>query len=410
MTIWALFNRLSTKRHVSRELRRWCMTFVLLIGAFWGQASHADAAPQSTVYFAGVAYTTDAADVSTAFPHVAPLLDKSGTVRFDQALRQVMQGAQLPERVVFDALGSTVDAEHATALALALDGETTTTSHIGSVYKLRVEVSGQALFFDYRAKQVLGGFPFIVDYITALPARPTPADIAAAFQRLVFGGAAQGTLIGTFAQTLQEATVPNPAAKHLRVTSVTLGPKALAYLSAYAPNTDVRALPKRIAQSFSTYLAANQHLALLPYASSQALGAQMAMRFAQGDVFDLKIPQADYAISLDVAGFKQLLASQTSAATVYLYGAFVNVNVAEPLSGHLYFDQSLKQGETKVVPAGTAAPASWPPTYDTLKSLFANFTDSLTNQANPWRRSGLPDTADARKQLSSLQELIASCR
>lgn len=372
--------------------------------------TYAYAATPPTVYFAGIAYTTNAADVSTAFPHVSKLLDQRGTTQIDQTLHQTLQQVQLPEQVVFDALGSTTNASDADALALALDSETHTTAHIGSVYKLRVEISGQALFFDYHAKQVLGGFPFIVDYITALPAPPTDADVTAAFQRLVFGVDAKGTLIGAFAHALQDATVPSPAAKHLRVTSVTLGPKALAYLSTYAPGVDVQTLPKRIAQSFSTYLAANQHLALLPYASNQALGARMAMRFTQGSVFDLEIPQADYAITLGVAGFKQLLASQTSAATVYLYGAFVNVNVAEPLSNHVYFAQLLKQGEPKIVPAGTAAPESWPPTYDTLKALFLNFTDSLTNRDNPWLHSGLPDTAAARQQFSSLQELIASCR
>lgn len=379
-----------------------------MAGILCGQA-YASAAPPPTVYFAGVAYTSNAADISTVFPHVSQLLNQQGTAQFDQSLRQTLQRVQLPEHVVFDALGSTSNATDANALALALDGETTTTAHIGSVYKLRVEISGQALFFDYHAKQVLGGYPFIVDYITVMSTRPTNADITAAFERLVFGGDAKGTLIGAFAQALQEASVPNPSAKHLRVTSVTLGPKALAYLSTYAPHVDVRALPKRIAQAFSMYLAANQHLALLPYASNQALGAQMAMRFAQGNVFDLKIPPADYAITLDVAGFKQLLASRTSVATVYLYGAFVNVNVAEPLSNHVYFAQILKQGETKTVPAGTAAPASWPPTYDTLKALFSNFTNSLTNHDNPWLRSGLPNTTVARQQFSSLQKLIASC-
>lgn len=386
------------------------MAIILIAAVLYGQAAFASPPLPPMVYFAGVAYTTNAADITTAFPHVSQLLDVRGTAQFDQTLRKTLQRSQLPEQVVFDALGSTSNATGAEALALALDGEATTTAHIGSVYKLRVEVSGQALFFDYHTKQVLGGFPFIVDYITALPAPPTNADITAAFQRLVFGGDSKGTLISAFVQALQESAPPNPATKYLRVTSVTLGPKALAYLSAYAPRVDVGALPKRIAQSFSMYLAANQHLALLPYASNQALGAQMAMRFAQGNVFDLKIPQADYAITLDVAGFKQLLASQTSAATVYLYGAFVNVKVAEPVSSHVYFAQLIKQGETKIVPAGTAAPASWPPTYDTLKSLFSNFTDSLTDRANPWVRSGLPDTADARHQFLSLQELIASCR
>lgn len=394
---------------MGRESHSQLIAIALITGMICAQPTYASAAPPPEVYFAGVAYTTNAADITAAFPHVSQLLDQRGTAEFDRALRQALQRVHLPERVVFDALGSTSNAAGADALALALDDETTTTAHIGSVYKLRVEVSGQALFFDYHAKQVLGGFPFIVDYITALPAPPTDADITTAFQQLLFGGDASGTLISAFVRALQEAAIPHPAAKHLRVTSVTLGPKALAYLSTYAPNVDIRALPKRIAQSFSTYLAANQHLALLPYASNQALGAQMAMRFVQGNVFDLKIPQADYAITLDVAGLKQLLASQTNAATVYLYGAFVNVNVAEPLSNHVYFAQLIKQGETKVVPAGTAAPASWSPIDDTLKALFSNFTDSLTDRANPWRRSGLPDTAAARQQFSSLQELISSC-
>jgi hypothetical protein len=368
------------------------------------------AMPGDTVYFAGVAYTSNASNVEQAFPHLSRLLVGDSQASLNQSIRGLIHHQQLPETISFDSLGSIKDASKSVALALGLDSETSSVEHIGDVYKLRVEISSEALFFDFKEKQVLGGFPFIIDFITVSPTPPSDADIQKAFQGVLYGTDGMHSLAGEFVSTLAHAQVPLASNKHLRVTSSTLDPKAIDYLHQYAPQVDASALPQQVAQTFGTYLASNQHISVLPYSSNQALGSSMAARFIEGETYDLKIPEADYEIHINIAGFKKIDQSNSSAATVYLYGAFADLTVLEPLSNRIYFSQRIKQGQTKTVPAAQSNVDDWAPTYDTLKTLFYNFTSSLSDPHNPWLKSGLPSSTQAQSQFSSLGELIQSCR
>jgi hypothetical protein len=383
---------------------------ILLLALLFCVPSPAEADSGMTVYFAGVAYTSNASHIEQSFPYLSSLLGQDKGAVLNQNIRTLLQTQPLPEAISFDSLGSIKNASKSVALALGLDGETTAVEHIGNAYKLRVEISAQALFFNFKEKQVLGGFPFIIDFITVLPEQPSDADIQKAFQGILFGTDGMHSLAGEFVHTLADAEIPLASNKHLRVTSSTLDTKALDYIRQYAPQIDTGALPQQVAQAFGTYLAANQHISILPYGSNQALGSSMAARFIEGEAYDLKIPDADYEIRLNVAGFKKIEASHSDIATVYLYGAFVDVSVLEPLSGRIYFSQRIKQGLTKTIPASQTSLDDWPLTFDTLKTLFSNFTSSFSDKASPWLKSGLPPDATAKSQFSSLKELIQSCR
>lgn len=398
------------RRYRAASCLRQLMSGMIVVGGLLGAHPSLAASPDSKVYFAGVAYTSNAATIKQAFPHVSAALSRGGDAALNQRVRTLLQSQTLPETIAFDSLGSIKDAANSTALALGLDRETTSVEHIGDVYKLRVEVSAQALFFDFKEKQVLGSFPFIIDFIDVSATPPSDEQIQTAYHNLLFGAPGQHDLASEFAKTLAHASVPSAANKHLRVTSSTLGPKALDYLHQYAPQVDATPLPQEVAEAFGTYLGTNQHLSVLPFSSNQALGSSMAARFIEGEAYDLKIPEADYEIHLNVAGFKKIAQSQTNVDALFLYGAFVDVTVLEPLSGKVYFSQRVKQGESKTVPITQTSVDDWPPTHDTLLSLFDNFTRSLSDSNNPWLKSGLSDDKQARDQFSSLGELIQSCR
>jgi hypothetical protein len=385
------------------------LSFILAL-FFLVNSSGAHAGQGDKVYFAGVAFTGDAANVQQAHPHTALTLENGGNALLNQDIRRRLQSQALPVNVVFDALGSIKDSSNSVALALGIDGETTSVEHVGEVYKTRVEITAQALFFDFKEKQVLGGFPFTIDFIDTSSSLPTDADIQKDFQGMLFGAPGQHTVAEEFATLLTRIRVPKASNKHLRVTSVELAPKAIDYVHQAAPQLDVSVLPSQIAGAFGEYLAANQQLSILPYSSNLAIGSSMAARFIEGEAYQLKIPEADYEIHLSVAGFKKVNQSQTAIDTLILYGAFVDVSVSEPLSGKVYFSQRIKQGESKTIPATQTTLDNWPPAYDTLRNLFNNFTRSLSPGHNDWAKSGLPDDPKAREQLSSLMELIQSCR
>ena len=369
----------------------------------------AKAAATDTVYFAGVAFTGAAATSPQAFPHLSRVLDSSGSAQVNTTIRQVLQAHPAPISLSFDQLGSIKDASRSVALALAVDRETTSIEHVGDAYKLRLEIAAQLLFFDFKEKQVLGGFPLVLDYVDVRGTAPSEDDIQAGFRGMVLGNSAH-SLSAEFIAALSGATVPKAATRHLRVASVTLADKARDYLAATAPSIDADVLRTQIAQEFGKYLARNQKLAILPYSSNKAIGGTMAARFAEGDAYQLKIPEADYEISLDVAGFKKVDQGRNNVNAMVVYGSFVDVSVREPLSNRVYFAQRVRQGATKDVPITQTSVDDWAASYESLLLLFNNLTIAAGNPSSAWVKSALPDSPDAKAQLSSLAELIKSCR
>ena len=179
---------------------------------------------------------------------------------------------------------------------------------------------------------MLGGFPFTIDYIDVSATPPSDADIQKAFHEMVVGVAGRHDIADEFVNVLTRSRVPDAANKHLRVTLSTLGPKAVEYIQELSPKLDQAAFTQEVAKEFGKYLGANQQLSVLPYSSNQAIGSSMAARFIEGESFNLKIPDADYEIHLNVAGFKKIEQSRSNVDALLLYGAFVDVDVLELLS------------------------------------------------------------------------------
>jgi hypothetical protein len=400
--------RLKALLKTSSVLRR--IIFRVGVGTLVLASHSAIADPDNTVYFAGVAYTSNASNTDKTYPHVSSELTGDGATAINRRIKSLIQGQKLPESIVFDSLGSIKDASKATALALALDGETFSVERIGNIYKLRTEISAEALFFDFKEKQVLGGFPFTIDYIDVSSTEPDNGEIQKAFHDMIFGAVGRHDIVGEFVNVLDHSRVPNAANKHLRVTLSTLGPKAIEYIQQTSPQLDQTAFAQEVAGEFGKFLGANQQLSILPYSNNQAIGASMAARFIEGEAFNLKIPDADYEIHLNVAGFKKIEQSRSNVDVLLLYGAFVDVDVFEPLSQQIYFSQQIRQGEPKTIPVTQTSVDDWAASRDTLLSLFDNFTRAMSDPESSWLKSGLPGNKQAHDQFSSLEELIKSCR
>ena len=92
----------------------------------------------------------------------------------------------------------------------------------------------------------------------------------------------------------------------------------------------------------------------------------MAMKIADGGAFNLKLPEPDYTISLDLTGVRRVELKRTVAETAYVYGSYVRLKMDEPFSGKNYLDINVKNGETKLVPA----------TQDTVDDIPA-YADSM---------------------------------
>lgn len=368
---------------------------------------NSEANETAKVYFSGHAFLLKFAEIENEFPHLSALLTSGRAIELDRALVQV--GRQNIDRrtisVEFDELGRLGPGLDANVLALAFNREVIVATQIGATWKLLVELSFEVLVFDFRSRLIRASFPITTQYIDVFENKPTTSDIQKILNRLVFGEQSTG-ISATFWAAVAAVALPEPGARTLRVSQVSLSDAATASIDSLGvANAGLR---DQLGFEFGKFLSVNQRLSVLPYTSSQAVDGKMAARLADGSVFNLTIPPSDYEISLRLDGLKKVQTAATPAGAAWVYGAFVTIRVIEPLSGRAFFDGQVKLGATRTIPVtAQGEPNDWPSFAEVLRQLFDEFTGALTKPDEGWADKHV---VTAGANLGPLKELVELCR
>lgn len=386
------------------ERKRLTFFRVLMSGMLlWALAFCKDVAALDKIYYAGQSFTSNSSSIASNFKFTVNSLD---TVNTENLNRYVLQGLEKNHKYHYtsDALGDSKNAGNATALALSLDSELVSVVKIGSLYKLLYELSAQALYFDFYEKQVLAGYPFTLSYVEVFDQQPTHEDIQRTVNKFLFEGG-QNPLGREFVSVVSKADVPNPSSKRIRVRNVDIEPAAQAWL----PDVEqVENIKNRYGHEFGKYLGTNQSISVLPASAGTTIGNAMAARFANGDVYQLKIPEEDYQIDIVIKGFKKLQASKTNIASVYVYGAFTEIVFKEPLSGKEFFRSPVKLGATKTIPVTQTSTDDWASANEALIQLFDEFTKQINSGNKAWQLSHMG--SDQSGAMNDLFKLLEKCK
>lgn len=394
-----------TKRTRARSAWLWVCGLVVVFAS--GAAQAADKSQQA--YWAGFAYTADQSAVKASTPRTAAVLEARGLPPLNKALWARLSAQKPSQLELIDQPLAMLDGTtSATVLAAALDRELVSVEPIGNQYKVLVEVALQALFFDFRERQVVASYPITLQRIDVQDYRPDTDDVDAIIADLLYGNAAT-SLPQVLAATLNPARLPDASVRRLQVGEVTLSDAARAKLPDPALEPVLRAT---LAHELSKAVSSNTGIGLLPPATGQAIGGAMAARFADGKVYQLKIPEADYVIKFKLDAMKHGVINETPAVKTMLFGAFFNVSVVEPFSGKVFFDQPLRKGATKVVPVTQWQVDQWSASYETVLAGLDAFAGAAAKRADSraWLDEQKPGGKPLQQQTQALQELIKSCR
>jgi len=385
--------------------KKYQLSLWLILFSCFGTAG---AAEQQQVYWAGFAFTGEQSNRTSVAPHAASSIDRRGVESLNQALTSALQSRRPAHfQVIHDQLAKLDGSTSATVLAAALDRETVSVEPIGGKYKLLAELAFQAIFFDFREMQIVASYPITLQYIDLLDARPTQQQIGAVVEKKLYGSG-NSDLPQALAQALATVQLPEAAMKRMQVGVVELSDEVRTSL----PLPEM-ALPLQgtLANEFSKLLASQTGIGLLPPSMGEAIGGAMSLRFDDQRVYTLKIPEADYLVKLRVDRVASRVLDETSVAKNLLLGAVFNIAVIEPLSGKVFFDQQLRKGATKTVPVTQAAVDVWAAQYETLLVGLDAFSSAAAGRADPkWLAAQQPGGNPLKKQISSLQELVSSCR
>ena len=148
---------------------------------------------------------------------------------------------------------------------------------------------------------------------------------------------------------------------------------------------------------------------MLPYAKGYAVGKVMSMKVADGEVYNLKMPEADYAFSLALTGVKKVELQKTAAEAAFVYGAYATVRFDEPFSNKNYLDLALKNGETKLVPSTQDWVDDIPPYADAMRGLFNKLGENLAGNTTPWLKTAATGN-NVDRQIQQTTEKLKSCK
>jgi hypothetical protein len=382
-----------SKTWVACKLRVLVATIVLTVSPLCLSAT--------PVYFAGFALAGNASESESAFPITSKILketSESGGYLLEQSLWASVQSAQHSELIIKRDLGSGDDSYDLVAMAFVLDWENVSSERVAGSTKLVVDLHGQVLLFDFNGKKVIGSYPIAVQLLHSVDG-PATTELEASLVRRLYFGSEDESIFRRFAERLSSVSVKPSTGNYIRVVSVELEANARQVLVDYAQDESV--LVSRVADSFGKRLAENQKISYVPYAKGSAIGSKMAARFANGEIYQLELPEPDYRVHLRLRGFKKVLLDSNSVESAWAYGSYMNVAVKDFDDQKVYLDAPFKFGAVKKVVAGSEDIDDWTAYQESMFTLI----DQITLQSAQPDKAWLAQWSGGRPVMKQFEEL-----
>lgn len=374
------------------------------------------AAPQK-VYFAGFAFLSDSADIGHEYPFSKKISQIKNGTPLDKVLRQKLENISNPSiDLIIKELGEYKSSD-ALSLALVLDWEDVCIEELApDLFKTVLNLHGQILVFDFDSMQIIATFPFGVRVNDALKSSPGDGHIQRLFERLYFEHIGNVNFLDEFITRLQQINIKEAYNHRLKVTEVVIGDKSYKYMPANVKNNP-NAYKAFVAQQFSSFLSANQGVAVLPYsekneqkeniAKGQAIMGKMALCFDNATVLNLTVPEEDIPIKITVRGFKKVKMDENHTGASWAYGSFIRFTVLDPL-GEPVVNAKFKNAAVKIIPASqtkVTIQSDWSAFEESLLSLFNQLTQQISKRSSNWISKKTKDK-NVKKQLKSLEEVL----
>ena len=367
-------------------------------------------AQQTEVALAGLAFSGDAASLAQRFPYSVAYEKalKAGGKPVYAMLREAIAQNPPQQLKLVTQIDELKGRDQAIAVALVIGSETISVEQLAGLHKLFVLIRAQALFFDFKSMSVVRAYPISFGHIDVFDRPPTDDEIRMRVRGVYEGAAGKPGIISRFGSTLAKATMPSSTSRYLQISKIGIKPEAFANIPAYI-SSNATVAETWAADLVGEALSTRAGVPIIPYAKGYAVGNVMSMRISDGDVYNLKLPKPDYEISVELSALRKIEYGKAAAGASYIYGSYASMKIEEPVSGKVYMNTALKNGEIKLVPVTQTYVDDFPAYYDSVNGLFVKLSEALDGRGNAWVKTAAAAT-DIDKQIADTRELIKLCK
>jgi hypothetical protein len=319
-----------------------------------------------SLQIAGIAYLANAADVERTFPTAVALMrqaDASGRP-LSARLLTALGRAGVP---VTAGLGKRTGS----ALAFAFDDEYQVVERVGDGgYRVITVLSAQLLTIDFTEEAVVASLPVIIEGVSRTDRAPGEgfAETAAATLSVLFDESRPGNVFTVVADDFRALPI-GQAVCRTRVGRIEVDTGTVSVTSVRF-GSDTAKLTTALRTMVARYWGPAARQPLLPNGNSQVRN-QMLTRFANGDVFNLRIPEPDFEIHLLDVRTRRSVAGSNASRRIDATGIQAAYVVIEPGSGTRVAGGTFRTITYDTLPAAQVPTDLWPYFAHTVKTLTA---------------------------------------
>lgn len=319
-----------------------------------------------TLYYAGFGYLGRFDNIAQKFPYAYQINAKKdkGLSQFNRLLINEVKQADFEHfKVSFDLVDQ--NKQQAIMLALSLERESLAYGPANTPF---AEASGQLIVFDYNSMTFINSVQIALAS-GGLNAKEDPKTL---FEQLYL---VDPGMIKIGMQELKSMAVTPPKGAKFAVTNVSL---TEAVVKKLPPQVPVIVLEEYIGQLLSAKMG-SEGLNVIPYVKGATLGGQMVLRMADTTAYNLRLPEPDYAINIDVLSMDRF-----SDKHFNYYGIFMNLRVIEQASGKVLLDIDIINKEENRRNDKIVLKDTWAPMEDAFEMLLISLSSQLKKPHKKW--------------------------
>ena len=361
------------------------------------------------LYYAGIAYMGNYSAKETLYKYSSRLIDEDER-KFQKALNVRLKSVENESfKLLIDDQTADYNQDDALTMAFALEYENVSIEKIDDIYKLDIDLRANILIFDYNEMKIISSYPIAIQLRDVAEKQPTDDDLKEIVQQLYLSNKYQINIFDEFVKRLSSLELKNSYANTIKVSKVKISSESKSNIPGIEEPMAEDNYKTFVAQMFSTYLSKNQNVSVLPYTTGHAIGKKMVVKLSNGDGFSLEIPDATFAIELELIKLKKAQLGENSYKSIWGYASYFDVKLVIPGVDRTLVNAKFR-GLVKKTISNTSAHSvdDWSIYKESMYRLFDDLTVNISEPDNAWLAS-VTATDDISGQLKIFDSKIQSC-